>query len=306
MMGRPVRRGAPSALPIRGVLTLAGEGTRMLPWSRGLRKEFLPLFDGGDGGGPVLKPIAHLVLESMLGAGVQDATLVVRPRDLATVRNYFTVDPSFLRGHRVHPERFAETRRWYERLGGLRLHFATQARPSGFGDAVLRAETSVGDSAFLLHACDAVLLEPERGRLLRTMAELLAERDLDAVLLVRRVVDPRRYGVVEGALGAPFRGRPTLVVHRMVEKPLRPRSRWAATAAYAFRPRLFRAIRAARAEHPRGAEVEVTWGIQRLIDDGGSVAALTLQPPEGWSSVGTPEGYLRALRASRLRVHART
>ena len=48
---------------MRGVLTLAGEGTRMLPWTRGLRKEFLPLFDGGSvSGPPVLKPVAHLVL----------------------------------------------------------------------------------------------------------------------------------------------------------------------------------------------------------------------------------------------------
>lgn len=288
--------------PLRAVLTLAGEGTRMLPWSRGVRKEFLPLFDAAADGAPVLKPIAHLVLESTLGAGVEGATLVVRPRDLATVRNYFTVDPEFLRRHRRHPDRLAETRRWYDRLAGLHLTFAPQPRPLGFGDAVLRAERSVGRGSFLLHACDAVILERQRGQLLRTMAELLDERDLDGVVLIRKVADPRRYGVLEGERGRPFRGRATLNVRRMVEKPARPRSHWAATAAYAFRPTLFRAIRAARAEHPRDAEVEVTWGIQRLIEDGGAVAGLVLQPPDRWCSVGTPDGYLRALRASRSRV----
>jgi UTP--glucose-1-phosphate uridylyltransferase len=287
----------------RAVLTLAGEGTRMLPWSRGVRKEFLPLFDAGVDGVPVLKPIAHLVLESMLGAGVDEATLVVRPRDLATVRNYFTVDPSFVRRHQGrNPERMVETRRWYKRLAGLKLHFVTQARPLGFGDAVLRAQHSVGDRDFLLHASDAVIMEPERGLVPRTMVEMLQERDLDGVVLIRKVSDPRRYGVVEGTRGQPFRGRGTLDIRRMVEKPARPRSHWAATAAYAFRPRLFDAIQAARAEHPRNEEVELTWGIQRLIEDGGSVAGLVLRPPERWSSVGTPDGYLRTLRASRSRV----
>jgi UTP--glucose-1-phosphate uridylyltransferase len=302
-MTRRSDRAGSDAPPVdRAVVTLAGEGTRMLPWSRGLRKEFLPLFDTGAGGTPVLKPIAHLVLESLLGAGVREATLVVRPRDLATVRNYFTVDPNFLRRGRRHPERLAETRTWYERLAGLRTHFVTQAKAAGFGDAVLRAHSSIGDRPFLLHASDLVLLEPKRGQLPRMMADLLTARDLDAVLLVRKVADPRRYGVVEGTAGRSYRGRPTLEVHRMVEKPARPRSHWAASAVYAFRPSVFAAIRAARADHPRGSEVEVTWGIQRLIDDGRRVGAVVLTPPAGWNSVGTPEGYLRALLASRERA----
>jgi dTDP-glucose pyrophosphorylase len=302
MSARSSRGAAGSSARSRAVLTLAGEGTRMLPWSRGLRKEFLPLFDRGGDGAPVLKPIAHLVLESMLGAGAERATLVVRPRDLTTVRNYFSIDPAFLRRHPRHPERMAETKRMAERLSGLRLNLAPQPRPRGFGDALLRAEPTIGDHSFLLHASDAVIMEPARGALLCTMAELLDDRDLDAVLLVRQVADPRRYGVVEGVRGASYAGRPTLEVRGMVEKPSRPRSHWAATAAYAFRPRIFGAIRAARSEHPAGEEVEVTWGIQRILDDGGAVGALILRPPERWYSVGTPDGYLRALRASRGRV----
>ncbi len=299
MSDRARKRSSPS---VRAVLTLAGEGTRMLPWSRGLRKEFLPLFDTSPDGEPVLKPVAHWVLESMLAAGAEHATLVVRPRDLATVRNYFAVDPSYLRQDHPHPERLAETRRMNARLAGLHLTYAPQPRPLGFGDALLRAERSVGERPFLLHASDAVLFEPHQGHVPRTMFDLLNDRDLDAVLLVRRVADPRRYGVVEVTPGRPYHGRRTLDVRGMAEKPSRPRSRWAATAVYAFRPRIFRAIRAARSEHAREEEVEVTWGIQRLLEDGGSVGALVVRPPERWFSVGTPEGYLRALRASRQRV----
>src|SRR5215472_3155718 len=128
---------------MHGVLTLAGEGTRMLPWTRGLRKEFLPLYDRGTSGVPVLKPVAHLALESLASAGAEEITLVVGSRDLVTAQNYFTIDRPFLRRHAHHKERLTDTERFYANLEELRLRFAVQPHPSGFGDAVGRAESFV-------------------------------------------------------------------------------------------------------------------------------------------------------------------
>lgn len=283
---------------LKGVMTLAGEGTRMLPWSRGLRKEFLPLYDRGLDGAAVLKPIAHLVLEAFMGAGVTDVTMVVQPRDLALVQEYFTVDPEFLERHRHHPERITETREFYSKLRDLRVRFAVQSHAEGFGDAVLRAEPFVAHQPFLMQASDGIVLDRRRGAVHFAMAELLREEDLDAVLLVRRVADPRRYGVIEGEPEGPFNGWRRLRVRRIEEKPARPRSHWAATAVYAFSPRIFEALRVARARAGRHAELELTWGIQELIREGDGVAALILPDPKQWRSVGSPEGYLRTLRAT--------
>jgi UTP--glucose-1-phosphate uridylyltransferase len=284
---------------MQGVLTLAGEGTRMLPWTRGLRKEFLPLYDRGIRGEPVLKPVAHLALESLTSAGAEEITLVVRNRDLTMVQNYFTIDRPFLRRHAHHRERLTDTERFYQQLHELRLRYAVQPQPSGFGDAVLRAEPCVGVEPFLLHAADAVLLEAERGRTLRTMAALREREGLDAVLLVRKVAEPSRYGVVEGSEGGREGEYRRLDVTRIVEKPARPRSRWAATALYAFSSRMFPALRAvARSERPR--ELEVTAGIARMLADGGRVVALVLTPRLGeWRSVGSAAGYLEALTRTR-------
>jgi len=284
---------------MRGVVTLAGEGTRMLPWTRGLRKEFLPLYDRGADGTPVLKPVAHLVVETLARAGADRLTLVVQPKDLEFVRTYFTIDRDFLARHRDHSERLAETRRFYRTIHELSFTFAEQPTPAGFGDAVLQARASVGNESFLLHAGDAVLLERHRGFLLGTMARLLDREQLEAVLLVRRVADPRRYGVVEGTPGPRERGVRRLNVTGMIEKPARPRSRWAATAAYAFRPSIFRALASYRrkaAPH----ELELTDGIRTLIEDGGRVAALVLDAGFGeWRSVGSPDGFVRALGRTR-------
>jgi dTDP-glucose pyrophosphorylase len=285
---------------MHGVLTLAGEGTRMLPWTRGLRKEFLPLYDRGSNDVPVLKPVAHLALESLASAGAEEITLVVGARDLVTAQNYFSIDRPFLRRHAHHRERLTETERFYSQLEGLRLRFAVQAHPRGFGDALLQAEGFVGPDPFLLHAGDATLLEPERGRTLRAMSELLVREGLEAVLLVRRVSDPRRYGVVEGRPSGRVGRFRRLKVTRVQEKPAHPNSRWAATAVYAFSPRIFTALReVARREHP--PELEVTAAIQQVIVEGGGVAALVLTPSLGeWRSVGSAEGYLSALRRTRV------
>jgi UTP--glucose-1-phosphate uridylyltransferase len=290
------------------VVTLAGEGTRMLPWSRGLRKEFLPLYDSGVNGHPILKPVAHLVVETLLAAGTVHVTLVVQPRDATTVRNYFSVDPSFLHRHRHHAERLNETRQFYDTLSRVRFTFVVQRRPGGFGDAVLRARSSLTSKTFYVHAGDAVLLEPHRGRLLRAMGYLLEREGLDAVLLVRKVSDPRRYGVVEGRPGRAVDGISRLDVTGMVEKPTHPRTQWAATAAYAFRPSIFRALEKFRASH-RPRELELTDGIQGLLADDARIASLVLTPRWGeWRSVGSPEGFGRALArtktvAARHTVH---
>ncbi len=286
-----------------GVVTLAGEGTRMLPWSRGLRKEFLPLYDRGGDGTPTLKPVAHLVVETLIRAGCDRITIVVQPKDVVFVRNYFTVDPIFLERHEHHAERLEETRRFYDAIGGVRFAFAIQPHPAGFGDAILHVPASTRRQPFLLHAGDAVLVEPERGFLPRTMAEYLRREGPDAVLLVRPVRDPRGYGVVEGKLGRPFRGVRRLDVTGMVEKPEHPRSHWAATALYALGPSFLPALAAYRRGH-RPSELEVTDGIRELIARGGRVVALVLDPSLGeWRSVGSPDGYSRAL--SRTRVLAR-
>ncbi|MGD0256871.1 MAG: sugar phosphate nucleotidyltransferase [Thermoplasmata archaeon] len=284
---------------MQAVLTLAGEGTRMLPWSRGLRKEFLPLYDRGEDGSLVLKPVAHLVVESLIAAEADLVNVVVQPRDAGAVQAYFTVDHEFLKRHHHHADRLVETRRFYRTLDALRFVYTLQPRPAGFGDAVLRTYPVIGQKPFLLHAGDGIVVEPERGTALRTMAELRERENLDAVVLARTVADPRRYGVFEGRLGKKVGAYPRIDVSRMVEKPEHPKTHWAAAAVYAFGPRLFPALEAVRKDD-RTHELELTAGIQQMIADGGRVAALLLSAKTGtWRSVGSPEGYGRALEATR-------
>lgn len=278
---------------MKAVVTLAGEGTRMLPATRGLRKEMLPLFYRGRQGNATLAPVAHLVVRTLHAAGVDDLTMVVGPDQQSVVR-YFQTDEAFVARHLHHPERLVETLALHHLLREVRIRWVTQASPKGFGDALLRARDHVGNHPFVLHAADAVLWEPTAGRLPRAMDELRRREEAAVVLLVRHVKEPRKYGVVEGELAGRIDGARYLRVNAMEEKPERPRSSWAATAVYAFAPSIFRALEQEARRHP--AELEVTSAICNLIAQGQKVLAVVLTPKDGqWLSVGSPEGYLRAV-----------
>lgn len=279
---------------MKAVVTMAGEGTRMLPATRGLRKEMLPLFYRGRQGNPTLAPVAHLVVRTLHAAGVDDLTVIVSPDQEAVVR-YFQPDDAFIARHLHHPERLVETLALHHLLSEMEFHWVTQRAPKGFGDALLRARDRIGREPFVLHAADAVLWEPVPGRLPRAMDALRRKEGARVVLLVRRVPEPRNYGVVEGTWAGRIDGARYLRVTRMEEKPERPRSSWAATAVYAFAPEIFEALEAEARRRP--SELEVTSAISRLIQEGEKVFAVVLAPKEGqWLSVGSPEGYLRAVK----------
>lgn len=279
---------------MKAVVTMAGEGTRMLPATKGLRKEMLPLFYRGRQGNPTLAPVVHLVVRTLHAAGVDELVMVVG-RDQSSVVRYFEVDDVFVERHLHHPERLIETLALHHLVKSIRFHWVTQDNPRGFGDALLRARRTVGPHPFLLHAADAVLWEPEPGRLARAMETLRAREKASVVLLVRKVADPRKYGVVEGRVEGSLDGTRYLSVSRMEEKPERPRTSWAATAVYAFSPEIFTALQAESRKNPK--ELEVTSAIERLVTEGEKVLAVVLPPARGqWLSVGSPEGYLRAVR----------
>lgn len=269
----------------------------MLPVTKGLRKEMLPLFCVGHNGVPVLAPVAHLVVSSLYGAGARDLTMVVG-RDAETILRYFTPDHEMMIRHAHHRERLAETVALHELLSRIDFTWVVESTPGGFGHALLSGERSAGDGDFLLHAADAMLLEPTPGHVLRLMSRLKRETGASVVLFVRKVKDPRRYGVVEGEVRSRWEGHDVLEVSAMEEKPLRPRSHWAATALYALDGNIFRALREVKTEE-RPSELEVTSGIQRLLSGGRKVLAMISRPSEErWLSVGSPEGYFRSLHMS--------
>ncbi len=74
------------------------------------------------------------------------------------------------------------------------------------------------------------------------------------------------------------------------EKPSNPKSNIAISAVYIFNRRIFDGLRSVRV----GGELELTYGIENVINSGGEVYGLLLSD-DSWLSVGDPESYFNTI-----------
>lgn len=174
----------------------------------------------------------------------------------------------------------------YEREG---ISFTFQKDPKGFGDAVLKSENFVGNEPFFVHADDGVLTGGYSEA-----SELYEENKPDAVLLLREVDNPFRYGIVKAEEKGEFKNHKLYKIIDAQEKPKSPFSKLAISAVYIFKPAIFDALK--EVNNYEG-ELELTYGIKKLLDNGGEIYAILLEK-EKWLNVGDPEHYYEALTYS--------
>jgi UTP--glucose-1-phosphate uridylyltransferase len=275
----------------KAVLTAAGLGTRLLPTTKELPKEMLPLFDSEDGR-VVAKPLLQMLFEQLYDVGIRELYVVVG-RGKRAIEDHFMKDQRFVEElSRRGGGREKLMDGFYSRLSNSRLVFLNQDEPRGFGDAVLRARGLISED-FLVAAGDTYIATDGHSHLRRLISEH-SRRGNSATLLLRRVPDPSQYGVavLEGDR-----------VARVVEKPREFVGDLAIMPFYAFSPDVF--------EHLSGigpgvgGEVQLTDAIQSMIDSGMRVGAVVLRRGV-WMDIGSPEGYARALRDSYARAARRT
>ncbi len=247
----------------KAVITAAGLGTRMRNMTLIMPKALLPLIRRNEA--PMLIPIIDLIITRLQEVGVSKFVIVVGRNGRPLID--YLMDRLFTDSLKAQ------------------ISFTFQERPLGFGDAVLRAEDFVDDEPFFVHADDGVLMH---GYL--EGVRLYDELRPDAVLFLRRVSNPSRYGIAvvrdEGSYGGYGLAR----VLSVEEKPRVPRSNIAISAVYIFNRRIFDGLRSVRTN----GELELTYGIERVIESGGEVYGLLLND-DSWLSVGDPESYFNAI-----------
>jgi len=274
----------------KAVITAAGLGTRLLPFTKEFPKEALPLFAPSNSG-LGLKPIIQIIFESLWRAGFRDFCIIVG-RGKRAIEDYFTPDFGFTSQLRARGLgwRASSLEDFYRMVLESRIFFVNQPEPKGFGDAVLYAEPFVDSEPFLLHAGDDIVLSNDQSHVKR-LIDAFTALSADAVMLVEEVEDPRDYGVVVGEPVEELEG--VLRVVDVVEKPEKPPSKLAVVAIYIFKPVIFGYIRKV-AENSVG-EVQLTDAIKFMVLDGLKVYAVKLYNNERRLDVGTPEKYWKAL-----------
>lgn len=140
----------------KAIIPAAGLGTRVLPASKALPKEMLPIVD---------KPAIQYIVEEAVKAGITDI-LVITNRGKGVIEDHFD--------HSVELEEMLKKRGNTEMMAILEktahlanIYYIRQKETKGLGDAVLRAKEFVGAEPFaVLYGDDVIVGEiPAIGEL---------------------------------------------------------------------------------------------------------------------------------------------
>ncbi len=274
------------------VIPAAGMGTRLLPATKEQPKEMLPLFAKAHGGQPCLKPLLQLVFEQLYDVGFREFYFIIG-REKRAIEDHFTPESGYVEmlERKNKSELAEEMREFYRKLDKSRIVWVNQPEPRGFGDAVMRVAHFIKGEPFFVHAGDTYVIskgDKHLNDLIKTHQDLGA----DMTCLLREVDDPRQFGVaeVEKAKGGVYR------LSKVVEKPEKPRTKLAIMPIYIFSPVIFKALK--EVSPGKGNEIQLTDGMQKIIDMGLGSYALKMGPGDVWLDIGTIETYWNALETS--------
>jgi UTP--glucose-1-phosphate uridylyltransferase len=262
---------------LTAVIPAAGLGTRLLPATKVLPKELLPLVD---------TPVIELAVQEAAAAGIRDV-LVITSRGKELLADHFDHQPE-LETQLLARNKFALLDTVRATAHGVRLHYTRQSEPLGLGHAVLQAETHVGPHPFAVMLPDDVMLG-RRAVLAQLLDYWEPGRSVVAVTRVPRS-EAGRYGVVSGPDGeAPF----AFPVRSIVEKPDpedAPDPCWAVMGRYVLDGAVFDIL---SDTHPgAGGEIQLTDALAELAGRG----RLWAVAYEGQRfDMGDKLGYVKAL-----------
>ena len=272
------------------IVPAAGLGTRLLPVTKELPKEMLPVFFKGKNGRVHLKPLLQTVFEQLYDEGFREFGFIVG-RGKRAIEDHFTTGYGFVEylKKKYMTNLVRQMQEFYSKVNDSTIVFINQPEPKGFGDAVYKAKAFTQSEPFLVHAGDNFVIS-EGNRHLKKMIKIFEDRDADAVFLVEEVEDPRGYGVMVGNEIEPC----VFKVKRVIEKPKEPPSSLAIIALYAFNPIIHGAIEKVKPDE--SGEVQLTDAIQLLLNWQCDIYALKLRPGERRIDIGLPETYLKTIR----------
>ncbi|ACJ28425.1 UTP--glucose-1-phosphate uridylyltransferase, bacterial and archaeal type [Shewanella piezotolerans WP3] len=196
----------------KAVIPVAGLGTRMLPATKAMPKEMLPVMD---------KPLIQYVVKEAIAAGIKEIVLVTHASK-NSVENHF--DTSFeLEAHlerRVKRQLLAEVQSICP--ADVTIISVRQAQAKGLGHAILCAKTIVGDAPFAVLLPD-VIVDDSSSNLakdnLAQMVKLFDETEVGQIMVEGVPHDQvDQYGIAD-INGEELQPGESLPLSQLVEKP---------------------------------------------------------------------------------------
>ncbi|MDP2485778.1 UTP--glucose-1-phosphate uridylyltransferase GalU [Pseudoalteromonas marina] len=197
---------------LKAVLPVAGLGTRMLPATKAIPKEMLPLVD---------KPLIQYVVNEAVAAGIKEIVLVTHASK-NSIENHF--DTSFeleaTLEARVKRSLLDEVRSIVPK--DVTVISVRQSAPLGLGHAVLAAKPIVGNNPFAVMLPDVIIDKYKSNPKTDNLSQMIDRFDQTSHNQV--MVEPvpqaqvHQYGVVDLA-GKNINAGENATIKNMVEKP---------------------------------------------------------------------------------------
>lgn len=191
----------------KAVIPAAGFGTRMLPASKSVPKEMLPIYD---------KPTLHHIVKEVVDSGITDILIIIS-KDKGSIEDYF--DVNFELEYELNKKSSEISGEIHELSKMANIYTIRQKKKNGLGDAIKYAESFVGDDPFaILLGDDIIYNTSDELPCIKQMADIY-EKEEAPVLGVQEVSwdDVDKYGIVNGVKTS---DRIT-EVESLVEKPSR-------------------------------------------------------------------------------------
>lgn len=232
-------------LIVKALILSGGKGTRLRPLTFTLAKQLIPLAN---------KPVLGYVLDQVAETEINQIGVIIAPETGNYVKEYVN-----------------DGSEW-----NFKVTYIVQ-EPLGLAHAVKTAQSFLGDDDFIMCLGDNL-----QGQGLTNYLKKFKKGNMDALILLKPVDDPKKFGV------ATLDDNANIV--KLVEKPKDSSSNLAIVGTYIFSTKIFEAIDQIKPSW-RG-ELEITDAIQQMINMNFKVKAEILNT--WWLDTGKKDDILNA------------
>ena len=250
------------------VIPVAGLGTRMLPATKAIPKEMLPVLN---------KPIIQYIVEEVIYAGFKEIILVTHSSK-SSIEDHF--DKSFELEATLEKRVKRGTLKEIQAISKLNISMQSirQGEAKGLGHAILCAERLIGKEPFAVILPDMLISTDDGnpGDSLKEMRLNFEKEQISSVLLGKaKKADIPKYGIAKIKKNSRLPGLG--LIKEMIEKPSikKAPSNLYAVGRYIFNNDFFKYLRKVKPDKTN--EIQLTDAIENYIKDGKEVNAFPLE-----------------------------
>jgi glucose-1-phosphate thymidylyltransferase len=237
---------------MKGIILAGGSGTRLAPLTLPTSKQLLPVYD---------KPMIYYPLSTLMLAGIREVLIITTPHEQDQFKRLLR-----------------DGSHW-----GIKIKYATQAKPEGLAQALIIGEEFIGGDSVALILGDNIFYGSGMGTALTAMSGREG-----ATVFAYQVLNPQEYGVIE------FDSTGKAI--SIEEKPETPKSNFVIPGLYFYDNQ---AVEIAKGLGPSArGELEIT-DLHKVFLSKSKLNVEILDSTKTWLDTGTIDSLHRAAEGVR-------